>query len=158
MSQGMNYNCNSFLHILYKVSHDLPIACVLLRPAIAFKERSPSEHSFFYIYHWEFTSGFFQGRPNIDECFRIRTSVQVRNYTKSGSLSKVHGRESLIFQIYVTFSSIFQIYITIISSPMLLIHFSCYFGKQRRFLPLGAHAFLTSSVHVPLNTVFNQMW
>ena len=41
---------------------------------------------------------------------------------------------------------------------MLLIHFSCYFGKRRRFLPPGAYAFLTSSVHVPLNTVFNQIW
>ena len=41
---------------------------------------------------------------------------------------------------------------------MLLIHFSCYFGKRRRFLPPGAYAFLTSSVHVPLNTVVNQIW
>ena len=31
---------NSFLYILYKVSHDLRIACVFLRPAIVFKERS----------------------------------------------------------------------------------------------------------------------
>ena len=30
--------------------------------------------------------------------------VEVRNCTKSESLSKVQGRESLIFQIYVTFS------------------------------------------------------
>ena len=29
-----------FLYILYKVSHDLRIACVFLRPAIVFKERS----------------------------------------------------------------------------------------------------------------------
>ena len=36
--------------------------------------------------------------------FRIRTSVEVRNCTKSESFSKVHGPESLIFQIYVTFS------------------------------------------------------
>ena len=48
---------------------------------------------------------FFQGKPNIDEYFRIRTSVEVRNFTKSESLSKVrYGRESLIFQIYETFS------------------------------------------------------
>ena len=40
----------------------------------------------------------------MDEYFRIRTSVEVRNCTKSESFSKVHGRESLIFQIYVTFS------------------------------------------------------
>ena len=31
-------------------------------------------------------------------------SVDVRNDTKSETLSKVQGRESLIFQIYVTFS------------------------------------------------------
>ena len=37
---------------------------------------------------------------------------------------------------------------------MLLIHFSCYFGKWSWFLPPGAYAFLTSSVHVLLNTVF----
>ena len=30
----------SFLYILYKVSHDLRIACVFLRPVIVFKERS----------------------------------------------------------------------------------------------------------------------
>ena len=41
--------------------------------------------------------------PNIDEYLRIRTSVEVRNDTKSESLWKVQGRESLIFQIYVTF-------------------------------------------------------
>ena len=58
----------------------------------------------FVIYHWEFTDGFFQEKPNADENIRIRTSVEVRNCTKSESLSKGHGRESLIFQIYVTFS------------------------------------------------------
>ena len=61
------------------------------------------------------------------------------------------------FTVEKPFTSIFQIYITIISSPMLLIHFSCYFGKRRRCLPPGAYASLTSSVHVPLNTAFNQM-
>ena len=39
---------------------------------------------------------------------------------------------------------------------MLLIHFSCYFGKHRRFLLSGAYAFLTSPVHVPLDTAFNK--
>ena len=74
------------------------------------------------------------------------------------SLSKVQGRESLIFQTYVTFSVDFpKIHITIICLPMLLIHFFCYFGKRRRFLLPGAYAFLTSSVHVPLDTVFNQI-
>ena len=47
---------------------------------------------------------FFQGKPNIDEYFWIQTSFLVRNCTKSESLSKVQGRESLIFQIHVTFS------------------------------------------------------
>ena len=50
--------------------------------------------------------------------FRIRTSVEVRNCTKSESFSKVHGPESLIFQIYVTFSIDFPniyIYIMIIA-------------------------------------------
>ena len=50
------------------------------------------------------TDGFFQGKPNIDEYFWIQTSFLVRNCAKSESLSKVQGRESLIFQIYVTFS------------------------------------------------------
>ena len=40
---------------------------------------------------------------------------------------------------------------------VLLIHFSCYFGKQMQFLPPGAYAFLTPSFHVPLDTVFNQI-
>ena len=58
-----------------------------------------SEHSLF-IYHWEFTHEFFQGKPNIDEYFQIQTSaVQERNCMKSESLSKVHSWESLIFQI-----------------------------------------------------------
>ena len=43
-----------------------------------------SENSFF-IYHlyWEFTDGFVQGKPNIDEYFWIRSSVEVRNNTGS---------------------------------------------------------------------------
>ena len=74
------------------------------------------------------------------------------------SLSKVHGRESLIFQTYVTFSIDFRkIHITIICLPMLLIHFFCYLGKRRRFLPPGAYTFLISSFHIPLDTVFNQI-
>ena len=70
-----------------------------------------------------------------------------------GSLSKVEGRESLIFQTYVTFSIDFpNTHITIIC----LIHFFCYFVKKRRFLPTGAYAFLTSFLHIPEDTVFNQ--
>ena len=64
----------------------------------------PYQGTHFFIYHWEFTDEFFQGKPNMDEYFRIRTLVEVRNCTKSDSLSKGHGQESLIFQIYVTFS------------------------------------------------------
>ena len=45
----------------------------------------------------EFTDGFFRGKANIDEYFRIPTSVEVRNFTKSESLSKVQGQERLIF-------------------------------------------------------------
>ena len=74
------------------------------------------------------------------------------------SLSKVQGRKSLIFQTYVTFSIDFRkIHITIICLPILLIHFFCYFGKRRGFLPSNAYAFLTSSFHIPLDTVFNQI-
>ena len=74
------------------------------------------------------------------------------------SLSKVQGRESLIFQTYVTFSVDFRkIHITIICLPILLIHFFCYFGKRRGFLRSNAYAFLTSSFHIPLDTVFNQI-
>ena len=48
------------------------------------------------------------------------------------SLSKVQGRESLIFQKYVTFSIDFpNVHITIICLPMFLIYFFCYFGKQK---------------------------
>ena len=71
------------------------------------------------------------------------------------SLSKVQGRESLIFQANVTFSIDFpNIYTTIISSRMLLIYFFCYFGKRKRFLPPDAHTFLTSSIHVLLDNCF----
>ena len=51
--------------------------------------------------------------------------------------------------------SIFQISITMICSEMLLLHFSCYFGKRRRFLQPGAYSFPTSSFHASLDTVFN---
>ena len=52
----------------------------------------------------------------------------------------------------------FQTYITIICSAVLLIHFSCYFGKLGLFLPPGAYKFPTCSFHVPLDFVFNQIW
>ena len=52
------------------------------------------------------------------------------------SLSKVQGRESLIFQTYVTFSIDFpKIHITIICLPMLLIHFFCYFWQTKAISP-----------------------
>ena len=98
----------------------------------------------------------FQGKPNIDDYVRIQTSVEVRNCTESKSLSKVQGRESLIFQIYVTFSigvpNIYDHYLFANGTDS----FACYFDRRRRFAPHGTYAFLTSSVHVPLNTVVNQ--
>ena len=76
--------------------------------------------------------------------------VEVRNLSRRRheSLSKVQGRESLIFQTYATFSVDFPNTYNVMCSPMLLIHFFCYFGKRKRFLPPGAYAFLSSSVHV----------
>ena len=62
----------------------------------------PYQSTHFSMYHKEFIDGFFQGKPNIDEYFRIHTSVEVRNCTKSESLSKFHGQESVIFQMYET--------------------------------------------------------
>ena len=73
------------------------------------------------------------------------------------SLSKVQSRESLIFQTCVTFSIDFPNTYNITGSPLLLIHLFCYFGKRKQFLPPGACAFVTSSVYVPLDTVFNQV-
>ena len=71
-------------------------------------------------------------------------------------MSKVQGQESLIFEKYVTFSINFpNIYDDYLQANV-MIHFSCYFGKQRLIVLPGAYAFLTSSVHVPLDTVFNQ--
>ena len=73
------------------------------------------------------------------------------------SLSKVQGRESLIFQTYVTFSIAFSNRYDDYLLAVLLIHFFSYFGKQKRFLPSGAYAFLTSFVHVSLDAVFSQI-
>ena len=53
-----------------------------------YRPKAISEHSFF-IYYWEFTGGFVQGKPKIDEHFRIRTSVEMKNDTNSESLSTV---------------------------------------------------------------------
>ena len=64
--------------------------------------------------------------------FDHQQSWEIREMTRSlhESLSKVQGRESFIFQTYVTFSIDFpNINITIICLPMLLIHFFRYFGK-----------------------------
>ena len=76
-----------------------------LQAEILIIDPKPYQSTHLFICHdWEFTNGFFQGKPNIDEYFRIRTSVEVHNCMRSESLSKVQGWESLIFQIYVTFS------------------------------------------------------
>ena len=99
----------------------------------------------------------FQGKPNIDQYVRIRTSVEVRNCTESELLSKIQGRESLIFQIYVTFSIDFPNTYDHYLLANVTDSFSRYFDRRRRFLPHGTYGFLTSSVHVPLNnTVVNQ--
>ena len=73
------------------------------------------------------------------------------------SSSKVQGRESFIFQAYVTFSIDFSNTYNDYLLANVIDSFLCYFGKRKRFLPPGAYAFLTSSVHVPLGTVFNQI-
>ena len=43
----------------------------------------PYQSTHFFIYHWAFTDGFVQGKPNIDEYFWIRSSAEVRNDTES---------------------------------------------------------------------------
>ena len=69
----------------------------------------------FFLYTIENSPMDFNSRES-RTYFRIRTSVEVRNCTKSESFSKVHGPESLIFQIYVTFFIDFpNIYIMIIA-------------------------------------------
>ena len=48
-----------------------------------YRPKAISEHSFFYI------PLRIQGKPKIDEHFRIRTSVELKNDTNSESLSTV---------------------------------------------------------------------
>ena len=120
-----------------------------------------SENSFF-IYHlyWEFTDGFVQGKPNIDEYFWIRSSAEVRNDTESAWII-VEGPRSwkLDFpKICNLFHRFSKKRVTITCLIIILIQFFCYFGKGRRFLPPGAYAFLASFLHIPLVTVFNQIW
>ena len=132
-----------------------------LQAEIIIIDPKPYQSTHCFICHWELTDGFFQGKPNIDKCFRIRSSAEVRNDMESAWII-VEGSSSRkldfpnICNLFHRFSKLINI--TIICSPMLLIHFFWYFGKRRRFLPPGAYAFLTSSVHVPLKTVFNQIW
>ena len=73
----------------------------------------------------------------------------------------VQGRESLIFQTHVTFSIDFpntykDYYLADVIDSF---NFSCYFHESDFSPPPspGAYAFLTSSVHVPLDSVFNQI-
>ena len=74
------------------------------------------------------------------------------------SLSKVQGGESLIFKTYVTFPIDFPNIYNDYLLANVIDSFFCCSGKRRPFLPPGAYAFLpTSSVHVPLDTVFNQI-
>ena len=55
---------------------------------------------------------------------------------------------------------IFQIYVTIICSPLLLILIISLdiLVNEGDFSHPAAYAFLTTSVHVPLDSVFNQIW
>ena len=88
-----------------------------------------------------------------------RESQTSRNDTESawiiveGSRSRKLGFPN-ICNLFHRFSKLINI--TIICSPIFLIHFFWYFGKRRRFLPPSDCTFLTSSIHVSLETVFNQ--
>ena len=55
------------------------------------------------MYYLEFTNELVQRKPNIDIILPFKESLEVRNETKSESLSKVQDQESLIYQIYITF-------------------------------------------------------
>ena len=50
-------------------------------------------------------------KPNIDIILPFKESLEVRNETKSESLSKVQDQESLIYQIYITFLHWFSKYV-----------------------------------------------
>ena len=80
--------------------------------------------------------------------------MEVRNDTEP---AYIKVEESLIFQTYVTFSiefpSIYNDYLLaiVIDSSLLL------FWLAKAILSPGAYGFLTSSVHVSLDTVLNQI-
>ena len=98
----------------------------------------------------------FTAEPETPEILTKWKAPQVRNDTKSESVVEGPRSRKLVFaNICILSPSIFQIYITMICSEMLLIHFSYYFGKRRRFLQPGAYTFPTSFFHASLDTVFN---
>ena len=133
----------------------------------------PYQSTHFLIYFWEFTDGFVQRKPNINDYFWIRSSEEVRNDTESAWII-VKGSRSrkldfpnicILFHHFSKYIPVYNDYFALHDKKkqrsvlaMLLIHFFCYFGKQSQFLLPGAYVFLTSSVHIPLNTVFNQIW
>ena len=105
-----------------------------------------SEHSFF-IYTIENSLMDFSGKSQT----LTNTSEFKHQWRWEIARSLNHCQRFMVkkawFSKYMKpFPLIFQICIAIICSPMLLIHFSCYFGKRRQFLPPGTYAFLTSSV------------
>ena len=55
------------------------------------------------MYYLEFTNELVQRKLNIDIILPFKESLEVRNETKSESLSKVQDQESLIYQLYITF-------------------------------------------------------
>ena len=92
-----------------------------------------SEHSFLYTIEnsqmdWSWESQTSTNTSELDH--QQRWEIREMTRRMQGSLSKVEGRESLIFQTYVTFSIDFpNTHITIIC----LIHFFCYFVKKGDF-------------------------
>ena len=119
-----------------------------------------SEHSLFiYIRIENLPMNFFRESQT-----STNTSKFKHQYRREIAWSLNHCRrftvEKAWFSKYVTFSIDFRnIYITIIGSPI-----CCWFislvilVNKGDFSHLGTYTFLTSSVHVPLNTVFNQIW
>ena len=120
-----------------------------------------SENSFF-IYHlyWEFTDGFVQGKPNIDEYFWIRSSVEVRNDTESAWIIAEGSRSRKL-----DFPNICNLFHQFSKYIKRLFARQCYWFisfiillNEGDFTRPAPTRFLTSSVHVPFDTVFNQMW
>ena len=48
------------------------VELIILQAKVIIIDPQPYWSTHFFIYHREFTNGFVQGKPDIDECFRIR--------------------------------------------------------------------------------------